>query len=473
MIAPDVVVLGAGLSGLSAAYALKATGRSVLVLDRRAHAGGRIHSERIGGFLMEHGPTSLAGAAPAAEGLIASVGLADARTEKGAGVRHRYLVREGRVRSLPLSPVGFFSDGFFSVAGRLRFLAEPLVSRRYEDEPIAAFVCRRFGREFLDYLFDPLVGGLYSGDPERLSVAALLPHLKRLEREYGSVVLGAALRRLSGKSQVMPGSRVLFSFRDGMGALPRALAAGLDESLLHGVRVERVRPAASGGFVVATKRAGERLFLRARSVVVALPAYGAAAVLDGVGAEAARALATIPHPPLAVVFLGFRAEDVAHPLAGLGYLAPRVENRPVLGTIFSSTLFPGRAPKGHIALTAFVGGARQPELARLPPTEMEALVAGETHALLGVRGTPVLARTRYWMRGLPQYEMGHAAKVETVRRLESAYPGLFVTGNYLAGMSTAVCVEQALLTARRADAYLAERRAEAHRAPARVVGCET
>jgi oxygen-dependent protoporphyrinogen oxidase len=472
MIVVDAIVLGAGLSGLSAACALKVAGRSVLVLDRRTYAGGRIHSERIGGFLMEHGPTSLAGPAPAAEELIATLGLAEERTEKGEGVHHRYLIRNGQIRSLPLSPLRFFSDGFFSVSGRLRFLAEPLMSRRTEDETIAAFVRRRFGREFLDYLFDPLVGGLYSGDPERLSVAALLPHLKRLERDHGSVMIGAGLRQLSGKGRPMPGSRVLFSFRDGMGAFPRALAAALGKSLLHGVRVERVRPAAGGGFIVGADRAGERRIFRARSVVVALPAYGAAAILDGVDDGAARTLAAIPHPPLAVVFLGYRAEDVAHPLTGLGYLAPRVENRPVLGTIFSSTLFPGRAPEDHVALTAFVGGARQPELTRLPPAEMEAMVAREASDLLGARGTPVVARTRYWMRGLPQYEMGHAAKVETVRRLEDAHPGLFVTGNYLAGMSTAVCIEQALLTARRADAHLAGRWGETRRAPARAAGCE-
>ena len=457
---------------MSAAYALKTAGRRVLVLDRRGYAGGRIHSERIGGFLMEHGPASLAGPAPAAEELIANLGLAEERAEKGEGVRHRYLIRDGRVRSLPLSPLRFFSDDFFSVSGRLRFLAEPLVPRRSGDETIAAFVRRRFGREFLDYLFDPLVGGLYSGDPERLSVAALLPHLKRLERDHGSVMIGALVRRLSGKTREMPGARVLFSFRDGMGVLPRALAAGLGESLLHGVWIKSLRSAAGGGFAVEAERAGERRTFRARSVVVALPAYGAAAILDGVDAGAAHALSAIPHPPLAVVFLGFRAEDVAHPLAGLGYLAPRVENRPVLGTIFSSTLFPGRAPEGHVALTAFVGGARQPDLARLPAAEMEVLVAGEARALLGACGTPVVARTRYWMRGLPQYEMGHAAKVETVRRLEDAHPGLFVTGNYLAGMSTAVCIEQALLTARSADAHLAGRLEEARRAPARAAGCE-
>ena len=456
----DVLVLGAGLSGLSAAYALQAAGRSVLVLDRRTYAGGRIQSERIDGFLMEHGPASLAGPAPAAENLIARLDLGNARVDKGNDVHHRYLVRDGRVRSLPMNPLGLFLDDFFSFSARLRFLAEPLIARRDEDETISGFVRRRLGREFLDYLFDPLVGGLYSGDPEQLSVEALLPHLKRLERKYGSIVVGAGIRLLTGKTREMPGHRALFSFRDGMAMLPRALARGLGAAILHGVRVRNIRPGVGDSFVVDAEWAGERSAFRANAVVVALPAYGAAGVLDDIDAGAAAALAAIPHPPLAVVFLGYRAEDVAHPLTGLGYLAPRAEGRPVLGTIFSSTLFPGRAPPGYVALTAFVGGARQPELARLPPDELNALVAHEAGELLGARGAPVVARTRYWMRGLPQYEMGHTAKVETVRRVERTNPGLFVTGNFLAGMSTAVCVEQAMLTARRADAHLRETRAE-------------
>lgn len=470
MIEADVIVLGAGLSGLSAAHALKATGRKVLVLERRANAGGRVQSDRFGGFLMEHGPTSLAGPAPAAEGLVSALGLTDQRVEKGERVRHRYLVRDGRVQGLPLDPLRFFSDGFFSLAGRLRFLAEPFVPGRSEDETIAAFVRRRFGREFLDYLFDPLIGGLYSGDPERLSVSALLPHLKRLEQEHGSVVLGALNRRLSGKAGEMPGARMLFSFRDGMGTLPNALAAALGEGLLTDARVEGLRPAAGGGFVATARLGGDIRRLHAPSVIVALPAYGAARIIDGMDMGAAEALANIDHPPLAVVFIGYRAEDVGHPLDGLGYLAPAVEKRPALGMLFSSTLFPGRAPPGYVALTAFVGGARHPTLARLPERVLREEVAAEARRLLGVRGMPVVVRTRYWMNSLPQYAMDHATKLETLHSLEEAHPGLFVTGNYLTGMSTTACIAQARLTASRAQAFL-ERRPEAlPLGPARAAG---
>jgi oxygen-dependent protoporphyrinogen oxidase len=468
----DVIVLGAGLSGLSAADALAAAGHRVLVLDRRSVPGGRAQTERIGNFLFEHGPNSLAGPAPVAEGLIDRLGLAAARVERGKDVRHRYLVRNGTVHALPLRPLAFFSSSFFSLRGRLRLLAEPLVPSRTDDESVTDFVQRRFGRELLDYVVDPLIGGLHAGDPARLSTTALFPRLKALERTAGSVTGGLVLARLKRGRAVEPGPRTLFSFRDGMATLPRALAARLGDRLVSGLRVETVMPAAGGGFVVMGRQGDERVSLRAGAVVVALPAYAAAPALAGMAPDVAGALAGIAHPPLAVVFLGYRADAMAHPLDGLGFLAPSCERRPALGMLFSSTLFAGRAPAGHVALTAFVGGAREPDRALRPAAELEHQVAAEVRHLLGAGRLPVLARTRYWRYGLPQYEMGHDQRVAMVRRLEETAPGIFVTGNYLTGVSTVACIEQGLLTAARAGRYL-ESRATARLEPARAAGSRT
>jgi oxygen-dependent protoporphyrinogen oxidase len=190
-----------------------------------------------------------------------------------------------------------------------------------------------------------------------------------------------------------------------------------------------------------------------RSVVVALPAYAAARILTPLSADTGAALADIAHPPLAVVALGFRAEDIAHPLDGLGVLAPKAERRGVLGLLFSSTLFAGRAPDGHALLTAYVGGARQPELALLPREALEALVREEARDLLGARGTPVFSSVRYWRQGLPQPGLGHMERIESLRRLEQEWPGLFVTGNYLSGVSTANCIDAALAAAVRALSF--------------------
>ncbi len=429
-------------------------GHEVVVLDRRAAPGGRIRTERRDGFLVEHGPNSMISPAFGAETLIGALGLTEQRIDKGSAVRRRYLVRDGRAHALPIDPLGFFSSGFFSVGGRLRLLAEPFVGRGPEDESVASFVRRRFGRELLDYVFDPLVGGLYAGNPENLSMAALLPRLKQLEMRYGSVVRGVAAKALAGGGAGFdPRRRALFSFRRGMAALPLELARALGSRLRSGVRVEGLQALAGGGFRLSMTGRNGSAGLCVDGVLVALPAYAAAKVLAPLSPDIAPSLASIEHPPLAVVALGYRRAQISHPLDGLGVLTPTVERRNILGFLFSSTLFAHRAPDDHVLLTAYVGGARQPELALLPRDGLIALARDEAGALLGARGEPSFDSARYWRQSLPQPDLGHAARLDALRELEREYPGLAVTGNYVAGVSTTACIDAAVGAARRLCAW--------------------
>lgn len=447
-----VAVLGGGISGLTAAYRLLECGHEVILLDRRAIPGGKMHTEQRDGFLMEHGPNSMISPAPGAESLIESLELADERVDKSSAVRHRYLVRNGQAHALPIDPLGFFSSGFFSLRGRLRLLAEPFVKRGPPDESVAAFVRRRFGSELLDYVFDPLVGGLYAGNPEQLSMAALLPRLKQLEMRYGSVVCGVMAKAMKGiDPRYDPRKRMLFSFRQGMATLPGHLAAVLGARVRRGIRVEQLATLADGGFQISCyeRQTDHASTLKVDGVVIALPAYAASRLIEGLDTDAAKTLASIKHPPLAVVGLGYRQQDVEHPLDGLGVLTPTVEHRNVLGFLFSSTLFVQRAPAGHILLTAYVGGARQPDLARLPREALLALVRDEASDLFGVCGQPVFASVRYWPQGLPQPNLGHDQRMQTLHALEEAHPGLVVTGNYIAGVSTTTCIDSAIATADR------------------------
>ena len=463
----EVIVIGAGISGLTAAYLLRAGGHDVVVFDQGDVPGGRMRSERIDGFLMEHGANSVVGPAPAAENLIAGLDLGGEKVMRGAAARSRYLVRAGRARALPVEPCRFFLSGFLSLAGRLRLLLEPLVAVHRDDETIAAFARRRLGQEMLDYVMDPLAAGLHAGDPRQLSISAVFPQLKRLERCHGSIILGAIGSRLrcDGRATTYgPGKRILFSFHEGLGTLPRAVVQRLAGRVFLGHRVESVRCSAGGRFRVLVRRGAAAQWIVAGSVVVALPAYAAANVLDEMDDHLAETLAEISHPPLAVVFLGYRASAIAHPLDGLGVLMPAVEKRDVLGMLFSSTLFSGRAPAEHVALTAFVGGARQPQLAMLEPKELAALVHSEVRQLLGGGAAPVVARTRCWRRGLPQPGVEHAQRLGRIAAAESEYAGLFLTGNYFSGVSTAACIEQAVSTARRVEYYLVARSGRAKRA---------
>ncbi|MBI1942322.1 MAG: protoporphyrinogen oxidase [Betaproteobacteria bacterium] len=454
----DVAVIGAGISGLTVAHALRDTGHEVVVLDKENRSGGRMRSERIEGFLMEHGPNGMAFPAPCAERLIGESGLAEQAITGDPDARHRYIVRRGRARRLAQSARGILASGLVSPAGCLRVLLEPFVSVRHGDETIADFARRRFGREFLDYVMDPLTAGICAGNPEQLSVSAVFPRLKQLERRHGSVVLAAIASRLRQRAGAAPcnlAKRELLSFRDGLGALPQAISLRIAGRVLLGTQVESVQRAPGGGFMVMVRERRTQRSLKADSVVIALPAYAAAGVVDRLDAGVAGELAQIEYPPMAVAFLGYRAQGLAGPLDGAGMLAPAVEARDVLGMLFSSTLFAGRAPPGHVALTAFIGGARQPQLALLDPREIGELAHAEARRLSGVLEAPVVARVRCWRHGLPQTGLGHAARLNAVAALEREQPGLFFTGNYFCGVSAPACIQQASVTAERVRSYLA------------------
>jgi oxygen-dependent protoporphyrinogen oxidase len=456
-----IIVTGAGISGLTAAYALRQAGHDVVVFDQGAAPGGRMRSERIGGFLMEYGANSIVTPAPVAETLVTQLGLDPEIVTRSAAARRRYLVRRGRVRSLPLQPHRLLLSDFLSLSGRARMLMEPFVPAQHEDETVADFVRRRFGGELLDYVVDPLVGGLFAGNPAQLSACATFPQLKRLERCAGSIIGGIIKSRLQHVVKPAgggPGKRVLSSFRRGLGTLPHAIAQQLAGRVFLGHRVEAVQHQA-GGYRVKVRRGSDTRWTTADSVIVALPAYSTAAILCGFDQRIAAALRQIHHPPLAVVFLGYRAQSIAHPLDGVGVLTPSIEQRSVLGMLFSSTLFTGRAPPDHVALTAFIGGARQPELAMLRPRELEALAHSEVRHLLGGRAMPVMARTRCWSYSLPQPGLDHARRIGEIAAAAAEHAGLFLTGNYFSGVSAAACMQQAFDTAQRAIQHLAPARA--------------
>lgn len=444
----DVAVIGAGISGLSAAVALAQQGHRVVVIERHVRAGGKAQSERIDGFLMEHGPSSVA-AAGAAQSLPQDLAADHDRVDLEPGVRRRYLVADSRLHGIAVHPAAFLTSNFLSATGRLRLLAEAIVPRRCSEaeETVEAFCRRRFGREFADRVIDPLAGGMFAGTATTLSMVATFPRLVELEQNCGSVLRGLVLGCLSGKR--MPGRR-LFSWRDGIATLPTTLAAQLGSRLRLGITVRRIVEHPRG-FVVNTAGAGS---IRTRAVVIATQPHVAADLLSGLDTAAAQAAAAIAAPPISVVFLGYARAQIAHPLDGIGYLAPSGENRQVNGSLFCSTMFPHRAPNGFVSLAAYVGGDRAPELARLASDELIEIAREEFAELLGANGEPVMARVRHWPRGLPQYRLGHRDLVATLNGISKRRPGLFLTGNYFDGVSVAACVAHAYNTAKHVSAHL-------------------
>ncbi|HEV2736449.1 MAG TPA: protoporphyrinogen oxidase, partial [Longimicrobiaceae bacterium] len=396
-------------------------------------------------------PNSMADPPPAVRALLREAGLEARLLPTGPAARRRYVVRGGRPVAVPLSPPQLLLSPLFSPAGRLRVLWEPWAAPgRGGEESVAALARRRFGREVLDYAVEPFVGGIFAGDAERLSARHAFPRLVAMEERHGSLLraaVAAARERRAAGTAPGPAS---FSFAEGMEELPRALAAGLGDALRTGSPVRAVRRTDAGWEVSAGGDDAPETF---DAVVLAVAAHQLPALgIEDVEADALRALGEIHHAPIAVAALGFRREDVAHPLDGFGMLVPRVERRRVLGVLLTSTLFPGRAPEGHALLTVFLGGDRSPELVSLPADEREAIVLEELAALLGVRGEPVFRHHAVWPRAIPQYVLGYGEVKARMDALERASPGLHLAGSYRAGVSVGDTLASGLAAA---DAVLA------------------
>ena len=434
-----VAVLGAGITGLTAAWHLRRAGMPVVVFEATGRCGGAIETVREGDWLHEAGPNSLLEGKADESDLLEGLGIASRRLYAAEAAKNRYVLRNGRMEPMPTSPVGFLATRLFSWRAKLGLAGEVFRPRGDPggDETVADFTVRRLGREFLDYAVDPFVGGVYAGDPRLLSVRHAFPRLFALEREHGSLIRGAIkLRNASGG----PRGRIL-SFPEGLEELPRALAAQLGDLLRLGSPVLALGRRGNG-WLVAFKRGEETRQEEFSAVICALPADGLARLrLEGfVTADALSPMGGIEHPPVASVFTGFRRGDVAHALDGFGILVPRVEGRKILGTLFSSTLFPGRAPDGHVALTTYVGGTRQPELACLDDGALTSLVQAELASLLGVRAAPVFVRVHRHARAIPQYAVGFGRYEAICANAEASAPGLYIGGNSRDGVALSACI---------------------------------
>lgn len=439
----DVVVVGAGISGLTAAFHLARAGLEVAVLEASERVGGAITTLRRDGWLFELGPNTVLASRPAVGELIRAAGLEAERLEAPPSARRRYLWKGEELVPLPVGPVGFLTTPLFPLGAKLRLLREPWIRRAPEgvEESIAAFVRRRLGEAFLDYAVGPFVSGVYAGDPERLSVRWAVARIHALEREHGSLIRGALARR-KGPA---PGGAMI-SFRDGLESLPLRLAAVVGR-VRTGCPCRRLERRGEG--FVAVTEAGA---YQARRLILAVPADVQARLLGELTGGAGEALAEIPYAPVAVACYGFRRGDVAHPLDGFGFLAPRKESLRLLGCLFPSTLFPGRAPDGHVALTAFAGGRTDPEIVGRDEADLHRGLLADLDRALGLSGEPVFRRLERWPRAIPQFEVGHGRFVELGRRLEAEHPGLHLAGNVFAGVSVPDCIQGAAELAARITA---------------------
>ncbi len=446
-----VAIIGAGITGLTAAFYLKRQGVPVTVYEAGGRVGGVIQSVRKDGFLAEFGPNTILETSPKIAQLVRDAGLESRKLATDPKAEARYVVRYGRPIEMPGSPLGFFTTPLFTAKAKLAVLREPFIKPRRDgvEESIGQFVVRRFNQEFLDHAIDALVAGIYAGDPNKLSLPHAFPKLKALEDNYGSMIkgqiFGARDRKKSG--EVAKDRAAKFSFDEGLQVLPDMLAALLGDSLKLNTPVTKLTQTAAGWRVTAGQ--GETEFgaviycgtaykLAELEIEFGTPASGTArtdSINEPCRRPALHALSEISYPPVSAVVLGFRREDVAHSCSGFGMLIPKIEGFKILGTIFSSALFPNRAPTGHITLTSYIGGARYPELGLLPPDQLVELVLADLRVLLGVTGKPVFTHTKTWPKAIPQYNIGYGKYRDLLTDLETKTPGLFFAGHYRDGVS--------------------------------------
>ncbi len=448
-----VVVIGGGIAGLSISYELLERrgrvpgGLDLLCLEASPRPGGNIRTERAEGFTAEWGPNGFLDNIPATLDLVRRLGLEGRLLPADLSSSRRFIYRSGKLRELPRGPLSFLFGDVLPLRGRLRVLAEAFGRPPPAgDESVFDFAARRIGREAARVLVGAMVTGIYAGDSRKLSLEATFPKMWSMERQHGSLTRAMLRRRgearAAGRSSggpAGPGGR-LTSFRDGLEELTGGLARALGPALRLEARAESLSRPAPGSYRVHL--AGGESF-PAEAVVLAFPSRSASGVIAALDPQAARELAGIPSAPVMVVHLGFDEGAMGGPPGGFGFLVPRDEGIRILGTIWTSSVFPGRAPPGKVLLTTMVGGAHDPEALGLSDAEVLGAVRGDLGRTMGLSAEPVFQRIFRHEWGIPQYTLGHPARLAAIEERLKAHPGLWVAGNSYRGISVNRCVELA------------------------------
>jgi protoporphyrinogen/coproporphyrinogen III oxidase len=442
----DAIIIGAGISGLVAAHRLQTMRRRVLLLESGDRIGGVIQSLDAEGFLIEQGPNSLRGTHELLD-LVEELDLmAELVTADPRAPAYVYFNRE--LHAVPMGPPALIKTKLLSGGAKLRLLREPFIHRRTApgEESIASFVRRRLGPEILDRMVAPFLSGVYAGAPDALSVQACFPRLAEFEAEAGSVIRGGVRAMRAAKKEAGEPKRSLrpyrlCSFRGGLKTLTQTLARSLGESLQTQARVVKIER--NEFYEIGYEQDGRRLTVASPALIIAAPADAAARLLGETAPDIASLLSEIEYVSIASVPLAYRVKQLSRPLDGFGFLAPRSEGLRTLGSIWNSALFTDRSPEGWTFTTNFIGGATDPEAVRLSDEALIETVHRDLNQALGITGAPRrLPITRY-ERAIPQYNLGHAARVTAIDSLLKHHRGLRLAGNYLHGVSLGDCIKNA------------------------------
>lgn len=454
----ETVIIGGGISGLTCAAVLAGQGSAgsgrLRLLEASDRPGGKIQTENLQGFLCERGPTTMLDNAPDTRALIDTVGLTSDWIPALDTSPNRFIWRDGRRIQLPSPPCVAWKaliSPILSPAGKLRMALEPFIrAGGAAGETLRSFATRRLGAEACRNLLEPFATGIHACDPTQLEVESAFPKLVKAERQYGNLLPGMFKLAREHRAGSPKQRTTMRSFQNGLGALPHALAAKLGEALCVNHRVETVETA-NEGFRIHVETHGGQEVLHSRQLVLAVPHNIAGRIMSsfpGAG-ELVNELDGIGQAPVAVVHIGVRTSDISEPVNGFGHLVVRGGTVRTLGTIYSSSVFPGRTPSDEAALfTNFTGGTLDPHALELSDDDLISFVLTDLRAAVGLRDTPLFTHVVRWPDAFPQYHVGHAARCARIRRHVDSIPGLVLIGNYLDGVSINDCIRSATQAAR-------------------------
>lgn len=427
----DFLIVGSGISGLTSAFWLKKNGLGVCVLEKENSPGGSIKTEKKDGFLVELGPNTVLDNSPYLKEIVETLKIEESLIYAKKINKKRYILKEGKLIPLPSNPISFLTSPIFSFGAKLKIFKEPFIGKAEVEETISEFVKRRLGEEMLKFAVGPFVSGVYAGDPDKLSVRYATKKIYALERDYGSLIKGAIAKR-KGPSP----SKGLFSFKNGLIELIENLSKYIEDVFFE-TEAEEIIPE-KGKYKVIAKRGKEKIEYEAKNVILTGDSISQWKILKKLDDECP--FNEIPYAGVVILALGFKRDDIEHPLDGFGFLIPQIYNKALLGCLFSSSLFDGRTPEGYVLLTAFLGGALHPEVLNLNEGEILEYTLKELQPVLKIKSKPDFYLMKKWERAIPQYNIGHKRFIDWTENFQNKFINIYISGNLLYGISVADCI---------------------------------
>lgn len=474
-----VAIIGGGIAGLAAAYQLqvhaeqKGEALQFFLLEKETRVGGNISTEIKDGFVIDGGPDCFISEKPATLQLCHELGIQDRLMKTNESVRRTFILWKGKLHELPegfmlLVPTNvssFLRNSLISPLGKVRMAMDLFLpaKKAEEEESLAGFVRRRLGKEVLERIAEPLVAGIHAGDPETMSLISSFPRFIELENRYRSIILGMMKRRrhfLQEINKKKGGAQytMFMTLKAGLSEITEALKARLvPQTIQTGnavVAVEKLRDEATGADWGYSLKLANGKSLKARTVILTTPAYTTAELVESIDPKLSKELLSIPYVSTATVSLAYKRKDVSHPLNGFGFVVPRLERRKIMASTWSSIKFANRAPKNHLLLRCFVGGANNQHLSLLSEPEVVSIVRDELREIMGIGSEPLFARVFRWERSMPQYTLGHRHKLLRIEERLSFLPGLYVAGSAYWGIGISDCIRTGKQAALKAFEHL-------------------